>query len=422
MMAEKVNRWKFVYAALAMQLCLGVLYSWSVVRPVLETANGWDKKISIAPFRYSLLFFTVAMIIAGFWQDKKGPKLVGSVGGVLLGVGCFLSAVMWQSPMGLNFAYGILGGLGVGFAYVTPIATCVKWFPDKRGTIVGLAVLGFGAGSLIFAPVIEALLGSDPTVYATTIPRTFGILGVVFLVVVIGAARMFDVPPAGYKPEGWNPPDAAPAAGGGVVKVNFTAGEMAKTWQFYALWLIYFFGTSVGITAIGQAAPLVKELAAASAVMSAGAALGIMSAFNGVGRLAWGATSDKIGRKMTTIAMFICYIVACIFLLRNVTSFGQALAGLCVVGFSYGGYLAMMPAFTADYYGAKNVGANYGIVFTAWGVCGFVVPGYFAGVVAAAKAAGNAAAGYNTTYFTLAGFCVVGIVLTLILKKPVLND
>ena len=160
----------------------------------------------------------------------------------------------------------------------------------------------------------------------------------------------------------------------------------------------------------------------ATGVMSAGAALGIMSAFNGVGRLAWGATSDKIGRKMTTIAMFICYIVACIFLLRNVTSFGQALAGLCVVGFAYGGYLAMMPAFTADYYGAKNVGANYGIVFTAWGVCGFVVPGYFAGVVAAAKAAGNAAAGYNTTYFTLAGFCVVGIVLTLILKKPVLND
>lgn len=421
-MAEKVNRWKFVYAALAMQLCLGVLYSWSVVRPVLEKANGWDKKISIAPFRYSLLFFTIAMIIAGFWQDKKGPKLVGTVGGVLLGVGCFLSAVMWQSPMGLNFAYGILGGLGVGFAYVTPIATCVKWFPDKRGTIVGLAVLGFGAGSLIFAPVIEALLGSDATMFATTIPRTFGILGVVFLVVVIGAARMFDVPPAGYKPEGWNPPAAATGAGGGVVKAEFAPAEMIKTWQFYCLWLIYFFGTSVGITAIGQAAPLVKELAAASAVMSAGAALGIMSAFNGVGRLAWGATSDKIGRKSTTIAMFACYIVACVFLLRNVTSFGQALAGLCVVGFAYGGYLAMMPSFTADFYGPKNVGANYGIVFTAWGVCGFVVPGYFASIVAAAKAAGNAAAGYNTTYFTLAGFCVVGIVLTLILKKPTLTD
>ena len=418
-MAEQVNRWKFVYAALVMQLCLGVLYSWSVFRPVLEKATGWKGTQSIAPFRYSLVFFTIAMIVAGFWQDKKGPKLVGSVGGALLGAGCLLSAFMWQSEWGLKFAYGILGGLGVGFAYVTPIATCVKWFPDKRGTIVGLAVLGFGAGSLIFAPLIERLLGSDPEMFTSTIPRTFMILGVAFLVFVIGAAQVFAVPPAGWKPEGWTPPAAATSASGAVVKAEFTPGEMIKTWQFFALWLIYFLGTSVGITAIGQAAPLVKELAAATAVMSAGTALGIMSAFNGVGRLAWGATSDKIGRKATTICMFAVYIVACVFLLRNVGgSFGKALAGLCVVGFSYGGYLAMMPSFTADFYGAKNVGANYGIVFTAWGICGFVVPGYFAKIVQAAKDAGDVAAGYNQTYFTLAGMCVVGIVLVLILRKP----
>ncbi len=417
-MAEQVNRWKFVYAALVMQLCLGVLYSWSVFRPVLEKANGWKGPQSIAPFRYSLVFFTIAMIVAGFWQDKKGPKLVGSVGGLLLGAGCLLAAFTYQSEWGLKFSYGILGGLGVGFAYVTPIATCVKWFPDKRGTIVGLAVLGFGAGSLIFAPLIERLLGNDPALYASTIPRTFMILGVAFLIFVIGAAQVFAVPPAGFKPEGWTPPAAATTAGGATIKAEFSPGEMIKTWQFFALWLIYFLGTSVGITAIGQAAPLVKELAAATAVMSAGAALGIMSAFNGVGRLAWGATSDKIGRKNTTITMFAVYIVACVFLLRNVTSFGQALAGLCVVGFSYGGYLAMMPAFTADFFGAKNVGANYGIVFTAWGICGFVVPGYFAKIVQAAKDAGNVAAGYNQTYFTLAGMCVLGIILVLILRKP----
>ncbi len=417
-MAEQVNRWKFVYAALVMQLCLGVLYSWSVFRPVLEKANGWKGPQSIAPFRYSLVFFTIAMIVAGFWQDKKGPKLVGSVGGLLLGAGCLLAAFTYQSEWGLKFSYGILGGLGVGFAYVTPIATCVKWFPDKRGTIVGLAVLGFGAGSLIFAPLIERLLGNDPALYASTIPRTFMILGVAFLIFVIGAAQVFAVPPAGFKPEGWTPPAAATTAGGATIKAEFSPGEMIKTWQFFALWLIYFLGTSVGITAIGQAAPLVKELAAATAVMSAGAALGIMSAFNGVGRLAWGATSDNIGRKNTTITMFAVYIVACVFLLRNVTSFGQALAGLCVVGFSYGGYLAMMPAFTADFFGAKNVGANYGIVFTAWGICGFVVPGYFAKIVQAAKDAGNVAAGYNQTYFTLAGMCVLGIILVLILRKP----
>jgi OFA family oxalate/formate antiporter-like MFS transporter len=417
-MAEKVNRWKFVYAALVMQLCLGVLYSWSVFRPVLEKANGWKGPQSIAPYRYSLVFFTIAMILAGFWQDKKGPKLVGSVGGLIMGGGCILAAFMFKSEWGLKFSYGILGGLGVGFAYVTPIATCIKWFPDKRGTIVGLAVLGFGAGSLIFAPLIEKLLGNDPAVYDQTLQRTFIILGITFLICVIGAAQVYSVPPAGWKPEGWTPPAAATTAAGATIKAEFTSGEMVKTWQFYALWIIYFLGTSVGITAIGQAAPLVKELAAATAIMSAGAALGIMSAFNGVGRLAWGATSDKIGRKNTTICMFALYIVACIFLLRNVVTFGQALAGLCVVGFCYGGYLAMMPSFTADFYGPKNVGANYGLVFTAWGICGFIVPGYFAKIVQAAKDAGNVAAGYNQTYFTLAGMCVIGIVLVLILRRP----
>jgi len=417
-MAEKVNRWKFVYAALVMQLCLGVLYSWSVFRGPLEVSNGWDKATSIAPYRYSVLFFTVSMIIAGFWQDKKGPRLVGSVGGVLMGTGVLLSAFFWQSAGMLKFTYGILGGLGVGFAYVTPIATCVKWFPDKRGTIVGLAVLGFGAGSLIFAPLIQKLLGTDPAMYASTIPRTFMILSVIFFVCVIGAAQVYAVPPAGWKPEGWTPPAAATTASGAAIKAEFAPGEMVKTWQFFALWLIYFLGTSVGITAIGQAAPLVKELAAATAFMSGATALGIMSAFNGVGRLAWGATSDKIGRKNTTICMFALYIVACMFLLRNVSSFNQALAGLCVVGFCYGGYLAMMPSFTADFYGAKNVGANYGIVFTAWGICGFIVPGYFAKIVGAAKEAGNIAAGYNQVYFTLAGMCVLGIILVVILRRP----
>ncbi len=417
-MAEQVNRWKFVYAALVMQLCLGVLYSWSVFRGPLEATNGWTKGVSIAPYRYSVLFFTVSMIIAGFWQDKKGPRLVGSVGGALMGVGVLLSAFMWQSEWGLKFAYGILGGLGVGFAYVTPIATCVKWFPDKRGTIVGLAVLGFGAGSLIFAPLIEKLLGTDPAMWATTIPRTFMILSVIFFICVIGAAQVYAVPPAGWKPEGWAPPAAATTATGAAIKAEFAPGEMIKTWQFFALWVIYFLGTAVGITAIGQAKPIIAELAAATAVMTGGTALGIMSAFNGVGRLAWGATSDKIGRKNTTICMFVGYIIACMFLLRNVANFNQALAGLCVVGFCYGGYLAMMPSFTADFYGAKNVGANYGIVFTAWGICGFTVPGYFAKIVQAAKDAGNVAAGYNQVYFTLAGMCVLGIILVVVLRRP----
>ena len=407
------NRWRFVGAALVMQLCLGVLYSWAVFRGPLTSLYGWDKVQTIAPYRWSVLMFTVAMIIAGFWQDKKGPKLVGSVGGALMGTGILLCAFIGKTVGGLIFAYGILGGLGVGFAYVTPIATCVKWFPDKRGMIVGLAVMGFGAGSLIFAPLIEKLIGDNPDMYATTIPRTFIILSVVFFICVIGAAQVYKVPPAGWTPPGWTPPTVAPGT-----KEDYSPGEMIKTWQFYVLWLIYFLGTSVGITAIGQAKPIIVELSKGAAAMSGGTALGLMSLFNGVGRLFWGTTSDKIGRNFTTVAMYAGYIVACLFLLRNATGFWPVLVGLCVVGFCYGGYLAMMPSFTADYYGAKNIGANYGIMFTAWGICGFTVPKYFAGIMKGAKEAGNIAAGYNQVYFTLAVMSVIGIVLALAVRAP----
>ncbi len=419
-MAGKVNRWKFVGAALVMQMCLGVLYSWSVFRPALAYLNDWDKGTTIAPFRYSLLFFTIAMIVAGVWQDKKGPKIVGAFGGVLLGTGCLLSAFMYRSAMGLNLAYGIIGGLGVGFAYVTPIATCIKWFPDKRGMITGLAVMGFGAGSMIFAPLIEKLLafspGMDKAVLASNIFKTFMILTVSFYVFVIGSAMVYAVPPPGYKPEGWEPP--APAPGAAPEKVDFSPGEMAKTVQFFMLWIVFFFGACVGQVAIGQAKPIIKELAGATAVMTGGTALGIMSIFNGLGRLAWGATSDKIGRKGAYVGLLVLYIVACLFLLRNASNFWQVLIGLCVVGFCYGGNFALQPSITADYWGTKNLGANYGLVFTAWGIAGFTVPKYFAGVVQAAKSAGNVASGYNKTYFTLALFCVIAIVCVLMLRKP----
>ena len=410
------NRWRFVGAAIVMQLCLGALYSWSVIRGPLEAVHGWDKAQSIAPYRYSVAFFALAMIAAGFWQDKKGPRLVGSVGGILLGTGCMLAAFMGggASPTGMIITYGVLGGLGTGFAYVTPIATCVKWFPDKRGMIVGLAVLGFGAGSLIFAPLIEKLLGTNPDAWAQTIPRTFIILSVTFYICVIGAAQVYRVPPAGYTPPGWTPP----AAVGAPTREEYPPAEMMKTWQFYALWVIYFLGTAVGITAIGQAKPIIVELSKGTAAMTGGTAVGLMSFFNGVGRLVWGTTSDKIGRNITTAAMYGVYVIACLFFLRNATNFWQVLIGLCIVGFSYGGYLALMPSFTADYFGTKNIGANYGIIFTAWGVCGFTVPKYFGGIMVKAKAAGNIAAGYNQVYFTLAVMSAIGIALALIVKRP----
>lgn len=412
-MPSKTNRWTLAGAAVLMQVCLGIIYAWSVFRGPLEQHYGWSKTESIAPYRWSILFFTLAMIVAGFWQDKKGPRLVGSVGGLMLGAGCLLAAFIGDTPMGLNLAYGVVAGLGVGFAYVTPIATCVKWFPDKRGLVVGLAVMGFGIGSLVFAPLLESLLGKDPAQYATTIPRTFLILSAIFFVFVTGCAQMYKVPPAGWKPEGWTAPVAAQGA-----RVDYTPGEMLRTWQFWVLWAVYFLGSSIGLTAIGESAPLVKELAGSAAAMTGGVALGVMSLFNGVGRMIWGAASDKAGKQKVVYAMFALSCLTCAVLLPGTTNFWRVLVGICVVGFCYGGYLALMPSLAAEYFGAKNIGANYGILFTAWGAAGFTIPRYIAAILEEKKKAGAVGDGYDQMFYTLAALAAAGLLINYFLRKP----
>jgi OFA family oxalate/formate antiporter-like MFS transporter len=412
-MPSTTNRWTLAGAAVLMQVCLGIIYAWSVFRGPLEAHYGWSKTESIAPYRWSILFFTLAMIVAGFWQDRKGPRLVGSVGGLLLGAGCLLAAFIGDTPMGLNIAYGVVAGLGVGFAYVTPIATCVKWFPDKRGFVVGLAVMGFGIGSLVFAPLLESLLGKDATQYAITLPRTFLVLSAIFFVFVTGCAQMYKVPPPGWTPAGWTPPAAIPGA-----RTDFTTAEMLRTWQFWVLWLVYFLGSSIGLTAIGESAPLVKELAGSAAVMSGGVALGVMSLFNGVGRLIWGAASDKIGKQKVVYAMFALSALTCALLLPATADFWRVLAGICVVGFCYGGYLALMPSLAAEYYGSKYIGANYGMLFTAWGAAGFTIPRYIASILEEKKKAGAVATGYDQMFYTLAALAAAGLLINFFLRKP----
>lgn len=409
------SRTLYAASAVFMQILLGIIYSWSVFRGPLAQLHGWSNAETVAPYRYSILAFAVGMVIAGFWQDRQGPRIVASVGGFLLGTGCLLASFYGDTLSGLIIGYGLIAGVGVGFAYVTPIAMCIKWFPDKRGMIVGLAVMGFGIGPLVFGPLIEVLLGKDPAQFGVTIPRTFLILAVIFFIGVIGSAQLYRVPPAGWKPENWTPPQ------GQSNKDEFTAGTMLKTWQFYALWVVYFLGTSVGLTAIGEASPLLKSSASQSTFFSAGTALGVMSIFNGLGRLGWGSVSDRFGRKIAVLGMCIGSIIACMFFLRHIDNFNSLLIGLCIAAFSYGGYLALMPSFTADYFGPKHVGANYGLIFSAWGVCGFVVPGYFASIMDRAKAADQMAAGYQEVYTTLAGIALAGAIVSWVLRPPKLK-
>jgi MFS transporter, OFA family, oxalate/formate antiporter len=395
------NRWLMVAAALVMQLCLGVLYSYSVFRGPLMKEVGFTVKEAGYPYMASLFFFAVGMIFAGRWQDKAGPKKVAIFGGLLLGAGALLAGVLYKTVGGLVFSYGVLGGLGVGFAYVTPIATCIKWFPDMRGTITGLAVFGFGAGTLVFGPLISKI------VISSGIANAFYVVGVIMLVGVCGAGALFKVPPAGYKPAGWNPPAAA---AGTVTKLDWSPNEMIGNAQFYVLWIIYFFGAAAGLMIIGQAVPIGVEVAKLDPKVAA-AGLGTMALLNGLGRLIHGSISDKIGRKNTVILMFVEYLVAFLVLLPNSDTFTKWLVGICIVGFSYGGYLALMPSITADYFGTKSLGHNYGYLFTAWGIAGVGGPFMIDAIKSATGAVTNA-----MYYISVA--CVVGIVLVFISKKP----
>jgi OFA family oxalate/formate antiporter-like MFS transporter len=401
-----------VTAAFVMQLLLGIIYTWSIFRGPLAQLHGWTKAETIAPYRYSLLAFAAGMILGGLWQDKKGPRVVASVGGFLIGTGCLLSAFLGGSLPGLVFSYGMVAGFGVGFAYVTPVATCMKWFPEKRGKVTGFCIMGLGLGPLFFGPLIEVLIGKDPSQLAVTIPRTFLILATVFYVGVIGMAQLLELPPRGFQPpnSGLKIQDKS--------HLEMPASQMLATWQFYAIWIVYFLASSVGITAIGQAGPFLQEMAPRSEILSAGVALGIMSVFNGMGRFAWGAASDRMSRRSAGIAMCAVSIVACLGFLRNGSGFWILVAGLCLAAFAYGGYVAVIPSWVADYYGPKNLGANYGFMVTAWGVCGFVIPEHFEKLLDQARVSTGLQAGYAKVYLELSIIAALGGILAAALRPP----
>src|SRR5512138_76223 len=288
---------------------------------------GWTVKEAGYPYMTSLFFFAVGMIFAGRWQDRVGPRKVAVFGGLLLGAGSILAGIIGDTLGGMVFAYGVLGGLGVGFAYVTPIATCIKWFPDKSGTITGVAVFGVGAGTLVFGPLLTKLIATSG------IATTFYAVAAIMLVFVCGTGAIFRVPPAGWKPEGWNPP--APTPGAQVVKTNYLPSEIVRNSSFWVLWVIYFIGAAAGLMIIGQAVPIGVEVAKLDKAVAAGG-LGLMALLNGLGRLFWGSVSDKLGRTKTVMVCFVLYILAFVLVLPHSTTFTICLIGICAVGFAYG--------------------------------------------------------------------------------------
>lgn len=396
------NRMLFPVLGIIMNLCMGNLYSWSVFRNPLMKDYGWTAFEATVPFAISIGAFAVAMVFAGRWQDKAGPRVVGVTGGILLGVGFLLSSFMGSNLIALYITFGVIVGLGIGFAYVTPLTTTIKWWPDKRGLMTGLVVMGFGAGAIIGG------IGGPLLIQAMGVLPTFAVFGVVFGVLVTGSALFLKNPPPGYKPAGWSPP--APAPGAKVVKYDYTAGEMVGTGPFWMLWLGYLISAGVGLIVISQASPIGQEVAALTPLV-AGGALTMLAVFNGLGRPGFGWISDAIGRKNAWMLVFAMHIVSLLFILPNAKTFGMYALGVCVVGFAFGGTLALMPAFTADYFGTKALGINYGWLFSAYGVAGLVLTLFAARVRAVAGS-------WSTVFWYLVIASVIGLVSAVLVRAP----
>ena len=429
-MSQKVmNRWLVVVGAILIQLALGAIYAWSLFTKPLTAADGLYKFTAGQAawvFSLGLATFAVVMVMAGRWQAKVGPKKVALLGGIVLGIGYILAGFVGSSFVAQLICIGLIGGAGIGLAYVVPIAVLVKWFPDMKGLITGLAVAGFGFGATIWVKAGGAWfnLVQELTLFGLPpVQSTYVLYGVIFLIMVVVGGLVMINPPEGFKPEGWEPP-APSDTGAATGSVDFSSNEMLKTPQFFMIWFTFVCSGLAGLMVIYciklfgiDALKFGANYTVEEASAAAGTAMAFYAILNGLGRILWGAASDKIGRKTALIAMcFIQGIAMFAFYYIGGSEIGL-IVGACIIGFNFGGNFALFPAATADFFGNKNVGLNYGWVFLAYGVAGIAGPqiaGYFKD---AAKGATDASAWL--TPFMIAGVaCIIGGIVIMMAKPP----
>ena len=386
-----MNRWLVVIGGILIQLCLGAIYAWSAFTKKLESAPyDLTRTQTQIIFSVGLLSFAVIMaLIAGRWQKKAGPRLVALTGGIILGVGYILAGLSGTSFWGILLGVGVLGGAGIGLAYVCPIAALVKWFPDKKGMITGLAVAGFGFGALLWVMLTGGFkLGSWVNLtpgwdglygMGWSVNNVFILYGILFGILVgIGSLVMIN-PPEGWQPAGWTPPHATQAASTG--GIDYSVSQMVKTPQYWILFSTFTVGALAGLMVIGIIKLFGFDVLTANNIEEAKAlaitstAMGLFYALlNGLGRIVWGTISDKIGRKNSIVLMSALQgVIMIVFYFIGDNEIGLYI-GAAIIGFNFGGNFALFPAATADIFGNKNVGVNYPYVFLAYGLGGVVGP------------------------------------------------
>jgi OFA family oxalate/formate antiporter-like MFS transporter len=408
----ETQRWLIAGAAVVMQLCLGTVYAWSVFKKPLMTAHGWSETGTQAAFMILMAVVGTSAVFGGTLVDKKGPRFVATLGGILFGVGTLLTGVadkigsLWL----LYLAYGVIAGVGNGFGYVTPIATLIRWFPDKRGLVTGLAVMGFGAGAFFMGQIAPSM------VISMGVANTYFVWGIIFLILVTGAAQLYKNPPKGWLPAGYKPGEAKGKSAADSVPFNVAI----KTRQWWTLWAMLFLNVSAGIGLISQLSPMAQDILKSTIqgqptpeqlkaiAISAGTVLAIASIFNGLGRLIWSWTSDAIGRKAVFAIMFMSQAVLYM-LLPSITNLTLFAILSCYLLACYGGGFATMPAFVADTFGPAYIGRIYGTMLTAWGCAGIAGPLVFAWVKQATQ-------NYETALFIASGLLITGFLLTITYK------
>ncbi len=394
------KRWGIAAAGVFMQIALGAVYAWSVFRVPLAKAFGWSISEVTLTFTISIFIVGFAAFFGGLWLNRKGPRIVALTGGILYGSGVFLASFSAHRLWWLYLSYGVIGGIGLGLGYIVPVAVLVKWFPDRRGLITGVAVGGFGLGALVTAPAATQLIKSVGPL------QTFAYLGIAYLIITVVAALFMQNPPEGWRPANWTPSTVQKAQRAGR---EYTLGEALRTWQWWALWLLLFLNTCAGISLISQEAPMFQELGSLTAITAAGV-VGVVSIGNALGRVFWAFVSDLLTRRVTFVVMFLLQAFLFWFF-PNLHTVAAITIVAFVVLMCYGGGFGIMPAFAADYFGAKNVGPIYGLMLTAWGFASVFGPLLIAH---ARQNTGN----YRSGLHMIAILVIISMLLPLLVRPP----
>jgi MFS family permease len=421
------NRWLVPPAALAIHLCIGQAYAFSVFKLPLTKALGitqslpedWSQKELAWAFTLAIVCLGLSAATFGRWLERVGPRRSGVAAALCWSSGFLLAAlaVKLHNIWLLYFGYGIVGGCGLGLGYITPVSTLIKWFPDRRGLATGMAIMGFGGGAMIASPLSQMLMERFKSDSSVGVIPTFCVMGILYGVAMLMGAFGFRVPAAGWRPAGWTPPTSQNSM---VTRRNVHVDVAWKTPQFWLLWVVLCTNVSAGIGVLEQASPMIQEIFKGAVTASAAAGfVGLLSLFNIAGRFGWASMSDRIGRKRT---YFIFFVLGPL-LYASIPGIGAAghltlfVAAFCVILTMYGGGFATIPAYLADIFGTQYVGAIHGRLLTAWSTAGLVGPVLVNSIREYQIGQGlPPAQAYNTTMYILAGLLLIGLVANLMVR------